>query len=89
MRSHTTVAGWVMGLLDHFGITRTTAPARLDVAHPTSGVCVYSESTLLPEALTSEESWFKQAWQQPECFCSAERLFPDPRIAIWLITGEL
>jgi len=33
MRSHTTVAGWVMGLLDHFGITRTTAPARCSPPH--------------------------------------------------------
>jgi len=80
MRSHTTVAGWVMGLLDHFGITRTAAPA---AAYPaTFGVCVYFESMLLPEILASKESWFKHARQQPECFCSAERLFPDPRITI-------
>ena len=76
MRSHTTVAGWVMGLLDHFGITRTTAPARLDATHPTSGVCVYSESTLLPKALTSEESWFKQARQQRRMLLFSRAVIP-------------
>ena len=48
MRSHTTVAGWVMGLLDHFGITRTTAPARCGPPRilecpSTSSLCYYQK----------------------------------------------